>query len=296
VRDGLTFQPAYREGVRRLARRYILLHGKRHPAEMGAEEITRFLSFLATARKVSASTQNQALAALLFLYRIVLDMEVPSLDDIVRAKRAVRVPIVMSRSEVVAVLGELRGMPQLMAVLLYGAGLRLLECARLRVKDVDFDRCQLIVRAGKGIEIASRCSPRWPGIRCGTTSSGWRGCTATTSPAATAGSSCRSLSHGSIRGRDATGRPSGRPYDDDLYPRPRSWSGRRPQSRRSHPPVDGHRCTSTLYGPLSPAIASSDGRAPHDHSKAMTAPCDRSASEQRLPIRGRLAGLGGSVE
>ena len=132
------------------ARRYILFHGKRHPTELGAEGITRFLSFLATKRNVSASTQNQALAALLFLYRIVLDMEVPWLDDIVRARRSVHVPVVMSRTEVMAVLSELRGMPQLMAVLLYGAGLRLLECARLRVKDIDFERCQLVVRAGKG--------------------------------------------------------------------------------------------------------------------------------------------------
>jgi integron integrase len=132
------------------ARRYILFHGKRHPKQMGADDITRFLSFLATARKVSASTQNQALAALLFLYRVVLEMEVPWLDDLVRAQRPIHVPVVLSRSEVVEVLAELRGMPQLMAVLLYGAGLRLLECARLRVKDVDFERSQLVVRAGKG--------------------------------------------------------------------------------------------------------------------------------------------------
>jgi integron integrase len=131
-------------------RRYILFHGKRHPRGMGAEEITHFLSTLATAGQVSASTQNQALAALLFLYRVVLDQDVPWLDDLVRAKRPVRLPIVMSRGEVRSVLAELHGMPQLMAVLLYGAGLRLLECARLRVKDVDFERRQLVVRAGKG--------------------------------------------------------------------------------------------------------------------------------------------------
>ena len=96
---------------------------------MGAAEITRFLSRLATTQRVSASTQNQALAALLFLYRQVLEQDVPWLDDVVRAKRGTHVPVVMSRLETEAVLTELRGMPQLMAVLMYGAGLRLLECA-----------------------------------------------------------------------------------------------------------------------------------------------------------------------
>ena len=131
-------------------RRFILFHEKRHPIVMGADEVTRFLSSLATARGVSASTQNQALAALIFLYRVVLDQDLPWLDDVVRAKRSAHVPVVMSRNEAEAVLRELRGMRQLMAALLYGAGLRLLECARLRVKDVDFDRRQLVVRAGKG--------------------------------------------------------------------------------------------------------------------------------------------------
>jgi site-specific recombinase XerD len=131
-------------------RRYILFHAKRHPAEMVADEITRFLSALAIGRRVSAATQNQALAALLVLYRVVLETDVPWLDDLVRAKRSSHVPVVMSRHEVQAVLSEMRGVPQLMGVLLYGAGLRLLECARLRIKDVDFDRCQLLVRAGKG--------------------------------------------------------------------------------------------------------------------------------------------------
>ena len=131
-------------------RRYILFHRKRHPADMGPEEITQFLSMLAVEGKVSASTQNQALAALLFLYRIVLERDVPWLDDLVRARRPARLPVVMSRPEVRRVLAELYGMPQLMGVLLYGAGLRLLECARLRLKDIDFDRRQLVVRSGKG--------------------------------------------------------------------------------------------------------------------------------------------------
>jgi integron integrase len=131
-------------------RRYILFHGKRHPAEMGAAEITQFLSALAVEQNVAASTQNQALSALLFLYRSVLEQELPWLDGVVRAKRAARLPVVLTREEVRAVLRELHGPPRLMAILLYGAGLRVLECARLRVKDVDFGTNQLVVRGGKG--------------------------------------------------------------------------------------------------------------------------------------------------
>jgi integron integrase len=131
-------------------RRYILFHGKRHPAEMGAGEITQFLTDLAVHRKVAASTQNQALSALLFLYREVLNQEIPWLEDVVRAKRARRLPVVLTRDETRAVLDQLRGVPRLMALLLYGAGLRVLECARLRVKDVDLAANQIVVRAGKG--------------------------------------------------------------------------------------------------------------------------------------------------
>jgi integron integrase len=131
-------------------RRYILFHGKRHPAEMGAREVEAFLSSLAVADRVSASTQNQALAALLFLYGQVLGTELPWLDKLVRATRPAHLPVVLSRDEVRAVLLALHGTSRLMAVLLYGAGLRLLECARLRVKDVDFAANQLMVRSGKG--------------------------------------------------------------------------------------------------------------------------------------------------
>jgi integron integrase len=131
-------------------RRYILFQGKRHPSDMGAAEMTQYLSSLATQDHVSASTQNQALSALLFLYRDVLGQEPPWLDDIVRAKRTARLPVVLTRDEVRAVIRQLRGTHRLMAILLYGAGLRLLECARLRVKDVDFARNQIMVRAGKG--------------------------------------------------------------------------------------------------------------------------------------------------
>ena len=131
-------------------RRYIIFHGKRHPAEMGAAEITRFLSDLAIQRNVAASTQNQALSALLFLYREVLEQELPWMDDIVRAKSRERIPVVLTREEVQAVLDALDGPTRLAALLLYGAGLRLLEALRLRVKDVDFARNQITVRSGKG--------------------------------------------------------------------------------------------------------------------------------------------------
>ncbi len=131
-------------------RRYIFFHGKRHPAEMGALEVTTFLSALAVEGRVAASTQNQALSALLFLYRDVLDVTLPWLDDVVRAKRPQRLPVVLSREEVRLVLERLDGMPRLMACLLYGAGLRVLECCRLRVQDIDFAANQIVVRGGKG--------------------------------------------------------------------------------------------------------------------------------------------------
>jgi integron integrase len=130
--------------------RYVLFHGKRHPREMGVPEVTRFLTHLAVEGRVSASTQNQAFSALLFLYREVLTLPLPGLDDVVRAKRPIHIPVVLTRDEVQTVLRHLRGAPWLMASLMYGAGLRLLECLRLRVKDVDFSRGELTVRDGKG--------------------------------------------------------------------------------------------------------------------------------------------------
>lgn len=117
---------------------------------MGAPEVTRYLSSLATEDNVAASTQNQALSALLFLYRNVLEHDMPWLEDVIRARRSRRLPEVLTRDEVRAVIRQLRGTPRLMAILLYGSGMRLLECARLRVKDVDFGRHQIAVRAGKG--------------------------------------------------------------------------------------------------------------------------------------------------
>jgi integron integrase len=131
-------------------RRFILFHKKRHPKDMGAEEIRAFLIHLAIDCRVAASTQNVALNALLFLYRHVLHQEFPSLDNLERAKRPRRVPTVFTREEVTAVLAQLTGVNHLMASLLYGAGLRLMECLRLRVKDVDFAYHQITVRDGKG--------------------------------------------------------------------------------------------------------------------------------------------------
>jgi len=118
--------------------------------EMGEAEITAFLSALAVKARVSASTQNQALSALLFLYRKVLKRELAWLDNVVRAKTPRRLPVVLTRDEVGAVLEQLHGTVRLMATLLYGSGLRLLECARLRIKDVDFNLNHIVVRAGKG--------------------------------------------------------------------------------------------------------------------------------------------------
>jgi integron integrase len=117
---------------------------------MGAAEITQFLSALAVQRNVAASTQNQALSALLFLYRNVLEQELPRLEDVVRARKPERLPVVLTRDEVRAVIRELDGLARLLPLLLYGAGLRVLEAARLRVKDVDFARNELVVRGGKG--------------------------------------------------------------------------------------------------------------------------------------------------
>jgi len=130
-------------------RRFIVYHGRRHPNEMGEAEVSSFISALA-ARGVSASTQNQALSAVLFLYEVVVGRRLPWMDQIVRAQRPERLPVVLSRGEVAALLGRLRGTVWLMASLLYGGGLRLLECAELRVKDVDFDRGELTIRDGKG--------------------------------------------------------------------------------------------------------------------------------------------------
>ena len=130
--------------------RVVLFHGKRHPTELGAPEVGHYLSHLASVGKVSASTQNQAFSALLFLYRDVLGRELAGLADTPRAKRPERLPLVLAPEEVRAVLRRMHGIPCLMSSLMYGGGLRLLECCRLRVKDVDFARHEITVHDGKG--------------------------------------------------------------------------------------------------------------------------------------------------
>lgn len=142
-------------------RRFLMFHDQRDPAEMGAVEISRFLTSLAVDRRVASSTQNQALAAILFLYKDVLDLSaVPDtaqagrdpgwLDEVVRAKRPRRLPVVLTRQEVHVLLAALDGVSWIMATMLYGSGLRLMECLRLRVKDVDIGRGEVLVREGKG--------------------------------------------------------------------------------------------------------------------------------------------------
>ncbi len=131
-------------------RRFILFHGKRHPRDMGAAEVTAFLSDLAIRRNVAASTQNQALNAILFLYREVLKIDLPWLAEVQRAKKPRHLPVVLTRDEVKALLAQLQGTAWLMAALVYGSGLRLLECLRLRVKDIDFHYRQLLIRDAKG--------------------------------------------------------------------------------------------------------------------------------------------------
>jgi integron integrase len=131
-------------------KRFILFHGKRHPKDMGAAQIEAFLTNLAVAGKVSASTQNQAKSALLFMYREVFEQTLPWLDNVTQARVPKRLPVVLTVKEVQAVLAELTGTHKLIAGLLYGAGLRLMEAVRLRVKDVEFSRGEIIVRDGKG--------------------------------------------------------------------------------------------------------------------------------------------------
>ncbi|MDP1709177.1 MAG: integron integrase [Gammaproteobacteria bacterium] len=133
-------------------KRFILFHDKRHPEKMAVAEVEAFLSHLAVAREVSASTQNQAKSALLFLYKEVLGIELPWLENVTRAKTPQRLPVVLTEDEVRRVLGKMEGTLWLMVSLLYGTGMRLMECVRLRVKDVDFQRGEITVREGKGFK------------------------------------------------------------------------------------------------------------------------------------------------
>ena len=139
-------EEAYVAWIRRLIR----FHPGRHPRDLGAPELTAFLTHLAVERHVSASTQNQALAAILFLYRRVLQLELPFLEDFTRATRPPRSPVVLERDEVRALLAEMRGIPQLVAKLMYGSGARLTEALQVRVKDLDLERSTLTIRGGKG--------------------------------------------------------------------------------------------------------------------------------------------------
>ncbi|MGH9659098.1 MAG: integron integrase [Bryobacteraceae bacterium] len=144
------YSPRTEEAYVHWIRRYIVFHRKTHPSEMGAAHISRFLTWLAVERHLSASTQNQALSALLFLYKDVLSMDVGWLDQIPRARLPIRVPVVLSRNEVSSLLKQLSGTMWIIVVILYGAGLRIQDCLALRVKDIDFDRHQIVVRRGKG--------------------------------------------------------------------------------------------------------------------------------------------------
>ncbi|MBY0576118.1 MAG: integron integrase [Gallionellaceae bacterium] len=133
-------------------KRFVLHFGKRHPRDLGAAEVEQFLTHLAVHGKVAASTQNQAKSALLFLYKEVLALELPWLDNVAQAKAPQRLPVVLNRDEVQAVLSRLSGTHWLVASLLYGTGMRIMECLRLRVKDVDFKRREILIRDGKGFK------------------------------------------------------------------------------------------------------------------------------------------------
>lgn len=146
----LHYSPRTEESYLRWVRDFVRFHQRRHPREMGAAEVTAFLNDLALRRRVSASTQNQALCALVFLYRKVLELDLPALDGLQRAQRPEHLPTVLSRRDVLALLDRLQPPFRLLGELLYGAGLRLQEALSLRVKDVDLDRHQITVRRGKG--------------------------------------------------------------------------------------------------------------------------------------------------
>jgi integrase len=153
VREALRmrqYSPRTEEAYVHWIRRYIFFHHLRHPAELGAAGVRDYLSHLAVRKQVSASTQNQAFAALLFLYRHVLGMDLGPLGDVIRAKRPRRLPVVLTLEEVERVFAHLDGVSLLICRLLYGSGMRLLECLGMRVKDLDFQRCEITVRDGKG--------------------------------------------------------------------------------------------------------------------------------------------------
>lgn len=140
------------ETYRNWIKRYICFHGKRHPKDLNAEHVRTFLTHLAVNEHVAASTQNQAFNALLFLYRQVLQMEAPDIQGVERARHSRRLPVVFTKAEATALIAQMKGEHRLIAGLLYGSGLRIMEAVRLRVKDVDFARGEIIVRDGKGAQ------------------------------------------------------------------------------------------------------------------------------------------------
>ena len=163
LRDAIEVRGLSRRTGRAYARwvvRYVRFHRLRHPATLGGAEVTAFLTHLAVREQVSASTQNQALAALLFLYREVLETDLPWLDQVVRSRRPERLPVILTRAEVGTILGRMDGAEWLIATLLYGAGLRLLEACRLRVKDLDLASGELVVRDGNGRKDRRTLVPR----------------------------------------------------------------------------------------------------------------------------------------
>ena len=131
-------------------KRYILFHNTRHPRDRGAAEVQAFITYLATDRQVSAATQNQALSAVVFLYRYVLHQDIDIPHNLIRAEKSETLPVVLTHQEAISVIDRMSGVPQLMTRILYGSGLRLMECLRLRVKDIDFGNYQIIVHDGKG--------------------------------------------------------------------------------------------------------------------------------------------------
>lgn len=144
------YSPRTSEAYVSWVRKFIVFHGKRHPDTMGGAEVKAFVTYLAVSRRVAPTTQNQALAALVFLYRHVLGRDIEKVTDLIRAKPETRVPVILSPDEVSSVLQQLRGLPRLAATIMYASGLRLMECLQLRVQDIDLERSEIVVRGGKG--------------------------------------------------------------------------------------------------------------------------------------------------
>ena len=216
------------EAYLRWIKEYILFFNKRHPSGLGAKDVRDFVSHLAVRRNVAASTQNQALSALLFLYREALDQPLEWVGEVGRAKRPKKLPVALTREEVRAVLAHLRGESWLMASLLYGSGLRLMECVRLRVKDLDFARLKLTVREGKGGKDRATVLPRSLAAPLGGSWSGPGRSTRKTRARASGASTSRTRWRGSSGARTGSGAGS-------TSSRPRSGRSTRARGlERSH--------------------------------------------------------------